>query len=176
VVSAVQSIISRNLKPTDTAVITFGKFTAGKAVNVIPEEAYIGGTIRTFEKDVRDLVVQRMKEIIQGTEKTFQVTCRLEFGENLPTSVNDEKISSFLYSVSEDVLGPNNVRYIPPVTGSEDFAYFTIQRPSAMIRLGCRNEEKGITHMLHSPHFDIDEGVLLTGVRIFTEAIRQFLA
>lgn len=176
VVSAVQSIISRNLKPTDTAVITFGKFTAGKAVNVIPEKAYIGGTIRTFEKDVRDLVVERMKEILQGTEKTFQVTCSLEFEGNLPSSVNDEKTSSFLYSVAGDVLGSNNVRYIPPVTGSEDFAYFTIERPSAMIRLGCRNEEKGIIHMLHSPYFDIDEDVLFTGVRIFTEAIREFLA
>lgn len=176
VVSAVQSIISRNLKPTDTAVITFGKFTAGKAVNVIPEKAYIGGTIRTFEKDVRDLVVERMKEILQGTEKTFQVTCSLELEGNLPSSVNDEKTSSFLYRVAGDVLGSHNVRYIPPVTGSEDFAYFTIERPSAMIRLGCRNEEKGIIHMLHSPYFNIDEDVLLTGVRIFTEAIRQFLA
>lgn len=176
VVSAVQSIISRNLKPTDTAVITFGKFTAGKAVNVIPEKAYIGGTIRTFEKDVRDLVVERIKEILQGTEKTFQVTCSLELEGNLPSSVNDEKTSSFLHSVAGDVLGSNNVRYIPPVTGSEDFAYFTIERPSAMIRLGCRNEEKGIIHMLHSPYFNIDENVLLTGVRIFTEAIRQFLA
>jgi len=73
------------------------------------------------------------------------------------------------------VCGSNNMRYLPPVTGSEDFAFFTVERPSAMIRLGCANKEKGFVHMLHSPHFDVDEEVLLIGVRVFTEAIRRAL-
>jgi amidohydrolase len=174
-VTAVQSIISRNIRPTDTAVITLGTFTAGKVANVIPDQAHLEGTIRAFRNDVREQLIQRVHDIIQGIELTFHVTCRLQFLEGVPACINDEHTSSFLYEAAARVCGSNNMRYLPPVTGSEDFAFFAIERPSAMIRLGCANKEKGLVHMLHSPHFDVDEEVLLIGVRVFTEAIRRAL-
>jgi len=174
-VTAVQSIISRNIRPTDTAVITLGTFTAGKVANVIPDQAHLEGTIRAFRNDVREQLIQRVHDIIQGIELTFHVTCRLQFLEGVPACINDEHTSSFLYEAAAHVCGSNNMRYLPPVTGSEDFAFFAIERPSAMIRLGCANKEKGLVHMLHSPHFDVDEEVLLIGVRVFTEAIRRAL-
>ena len=174
-VSAIQSVVGRNIKPTDAAVITVGKFMAGKAANVIPRQADLEGTIRAFSSNVRDQLIERMREIIQGIQQTFSVRCDLQFHESVPGCVNDEDTSCFLYDVASHMLGSGKVEYLPPVTGSEDFAFFAIERPSAIIRLGCGNIEKGLVHPLHSPFFDVDEEVLVTGVRIFIEAIRRAL-
>jgi amidohydrolase len=175
-VTAVQSIISRNVPPTDTAVITVGAFTAGRAANVIPEEALLEGTIRAFRDDIRNQVIERLREVIHGIEGTFRVACSHEIREGMPACVNDEHVSGFLYDVASHVLGSGKVNYVPPVTGSEDFALFAIERPSAIIRLGCGNSKKGFVHPLHSPYFDVDEEVLSIGVRLFVEAIRRALA
>jgi amidohydrolase len=174
-ITAVQSIISRNVPPTETAVITVGRFEAGSAANVIPEDARLDGTIRAFRADIRNQVIERLREIIQGIEETFRVTCSFEFYEGMPACVNDEHVSGFLYDVASHMLGSEKVNYLPPVTGSEDFALFAIERPSAIIRLGCGNIEKGLVHPLHSPYFDVDEEVLVIGVRLFVEAIRRSL-
>lgn len=174
-ITAIQSIVSRNVPPTETAVITVGKFTAGSAANVIPEEARLEGTIRALRETIRNQVIERLREVIRGIEGSFRVSCSLELHEGTPACVNNEDVSSFLYDVASKVLGSGKVNFIPPVTGSEDFAFFAIERPSALIRLGCGNREKGIVHPLHSPRFDVDEEVLITGVRVFVEAIRRAL-
>lgn len=174
-VTVIQTILSRTIKPTDAAVITVGRFAAGEAPNVIPEEAVLEGTMRALSNDVRDRVVEKIQEIVRGVETTFQVICDLRLLESVPACVNDEDAASFLYDVASHLLGPDNVRYIPPVTGSEDFAFFALERPGAIIRLGCGNREKGLVHPLHSPHFDVDEEVLMIGLSLFTEAIRRSL-
>ena len=174
-VTAIQSVVGRNIKPTDAAVITVGKFMAGKAANVIPKQANLEGTIRALSDNVMGQIITRMREIIQGIEQTFGVRCDLKFRGTLPACVNDEDTSSFLYDVAVHVLGSDRVQYLPPVTGSEDFAFFAIERPGAILRLGSGNREKGLVHPLHSPHFDVDEEVLAVGVRLFTEVIRQSL-
>jgi len=174
-ITAIQSIVSRNVSPTETAVITVGTFTAGSAANVIPEEARLEGTIRALREIIRNQVIERLREVIRGIEGTFRVSCSFELHEGTPACVNNEDVSSFLYDVASKVLGSGRVNFIPPVTGSEDFAFFAIERPSALIRLGCGNREKGIVHPLHSPHFDVDEEVLITGVRVFVEALRRAL-
>ena len=174
-ITAVQSIISRNVPPNDTAVLTVGKFAAGSAPNIIPEYAHLEGTIRAFRDDIRNQVIKRLRESIRGIEESFCVSCSFELHEGMPACVNDEHVSGFMYEVAVHVLGSGKVTYIPPVTGSEDFALFAIERPSAIIRLGCGNEEKTVVHPLHSPYFDVDEGVLSIGVRVFVEAIRRAL-
>jgi amidohydrolase len=174
-IAAIQSIVSRNVSPTETAVITVGKFTAGSAANIIPEEARLEGTIRALRETIRNQVIERLREIIRGIEETFRVSCGFELHEGMPACVNNEGVSRFLYDVASKVLGSGKVNYVPPVTGSEDFALFAIERPSAIIRLGCGNSKKGFVHPLHSPHFDVDEEVLSIGVRLFVEAIRRAL-
>jgi amidohydrolase len=89
---------------------------------------------------------------------------------------NDIEVAEFLYQISQEVLGKENVSYMSPIMGSEDFSYFTLERPSAIMRLGCSNSEKGLTRSLHSPYFDIDEQVLEIGVAIFTEAVVRYLS
>jgi amidohydrolase len=108
-------------------------------------------------------------------ENTFGVECELELIEGYPACTNDEEVSQFLHDISCEILGSDNVQHIPPTTGAEDFAYFSLERPGAIIRLGCGNESKGIVHPLHSPYFEMDEEVLAVGVKIFTEAVRRFL-
>jgi len=174
-VSTIQTIVSRNIKPTEAAVVTVGKFSSGDASNVIPEFAYLEGSIRALSGSIRQQVFDRLHEIATGLEKTFNVACRLQIHAGVPTLENDIEVADFLYQVCGDILGKVNVAYFPPVMGSEDFSFFTEARPSAIMRLGCSNRKKGFTGKLHSPHFDIDEQVLEVGVAIFSEAVVRYL-
>ena len=175
-ITQVQSIVSRNIKAQDAAVITVGKFTAGVASNVIPETAVLEGTLRALEKSVRTRLIERIKDLSEGIEKPFGVKTDFILHEGVPTGLNDATVSADLFKAAAKIVGEKNVAYIPPVMGAEDFAYFTQARPGAMVRLGCANKAKGIVFPLHSPRFDIDEKVLDIGVAIFYEAIKQYLS
>lgn len=174
-VTALQTVVGRNIDPLESAVISVCKFRAGDTENVIPVFAELEGTIRALSEPVRKQLWQRMREISEGIEKAFLTECRLQLLEGYPPCVNDEEVSTFLAKVASDIFSPDNVKYLPPTTGAEDFAYFAQEKPSAIIRLGCGNQEQGIVHPLHSPFFDIDEDVLLVGVELFTEAVRRYL-
>jgi len=175
-VTIIQSIVARNIKPTDAAVVTVGKFRSGDVSNVIPETAHLEGSIRALTADVRQQLIDRLHEIAVGLGKTFNVDSQFILHEGVPPLENDIEVADFLYEVSKDVLGEENVSYRPAAMGSEDFSYFTEERPSAIMRLGCSNSEKGLERSLHSPYFDIDEQVLDVSVAIFTEAVVRFLA
>ncbi len=175
-ITQAQSIVSRNIKALDAAVITVGKFTAGVASNVIPETAVLEGTVRSLDKAVRTLLIGRLTDLSGGLEKTFGVTTDFILHEGVPAGSNDPAVSAELFQVAATIVGEENTAYIPPVMGAEDFAYFSQARPGAMIRLGCANADKGIVHPLHSPRFDVDEKVLDIGVAFFYEAIRRYLS
>ena len=174
-VTALQSIVARNINPNETAVITVGKFIAGDTSNVIPEHAELEGTIRALTEATRRQLWEKIQCISDGIEKTFHTNSVLELIEGYPVCINDEKVADFLYETASDFFGPDKVQFLPASTGAEDFAYFTQEKPGAMIRLGCGNESKGINHPLHSAFFDIDEDVLMIGVELFTEAVRRYL-
>ena len=175
-VTIIQSIVARNIKPTDAAVVTVGKFTSGDVSNVIPETAHLEGSIRALSAEVRQQLIERLHDIATGLGKTFNVDSQFIIHEGVPPLENDIEVADFLYDVSKDVLGEENVSYRPPAMGSEDFAYFTEERPSAIMRLGCANSQKGLQRSLHSPYFDIDEQVLEISVAIFTEAVVRYLS
>jgi len=175
-VTQVQAIVSRNIRPTEAAVITVGRFSAGEAANVIPDRALLEGSIRALSAEVRRTVVERLGQIADALAPAFGVTCRLEVHKGVPVLRNHAKSASLLLAAARHVLGQRNAATIPPIMASEDFAYFLAERPGAIIRFGCSNPAKGLVHMLHSPHFDIDEDVLDLGVEIFMEAIRRYFA
>jgi amidohydrolase len=174
-VTQLQSIVSRNVKPTDAAVVTVGRFSAGNAANVIPETAVLEGSIRALSPEVRAAVVRRIEELAASLQTAFGVIVRFAVHPGVPVLLNDPKMAAVLLSAAQAVLGPKNASYLPPIMASEDFAFFTEQRPGAIMRLGCSNPEKGFTHKLHSPRFDIDEDVLLIGANIFYEAVSRCL-
>ncbi len=174
-VSTLQTIVARNVDPLETAVVHVGKFAAGTAGNVIPGQAELAGGVRALTPCVRDLLLKRLQDIVKGMEINFGVRCELTFHKGYPPCVNDPDVYKFMHDIGAHVLGPENIKTLKPSTGAEDFAFFAKARPSAMMMLGCRNEEKGIVHPLHSAYFDLDERVLDVGVKIFTEAVCRYL-
>ena len=104
-------------------------------------------------------------------ETGFKVECDLEIEAETPCCTNDEGVSQFLHDTAVQLLGKDKVKWLAPTMGSEDFAYFTLEKPGAIIRLGCRNKQKGIIAPLHSPYFDIDETVLEIGTQLFHGAV-----
>ena len=175
-VTSLQTLVARNMNPVDPAVVSLGKFHSGDVGNVIPETAVLEGTIRTHSASARNLIIKRLSELATGVETLFDVNCRLDIEPETPCCTNDEQVSSFLYDIGSGLLGEKNVKWLPPTMGSEDFAFFTNERPGAIVRLGCRNKSRSITAPLHSPYFDIDETVLDVGVRLFYRALKAYLA
>jgi metal-dependent amidase/aminoacylase/carboxypeptidase family protein len=104
------------------------------------------------------------------------VTVDYQFIPGVPSTINDEAVAAELYQAAVAVLGADNVTYLAPKMGGEDFGLFTQLVPGAFMRLGCANAARGITHKGHSPHFDVDERALPIGVEIMVEAIRRYLA
>lgn len=174
-VTASQTIVSRNVKPTHAAVVTIGRFQAGQASNIIPQTAVLEGTIRALSPELRRKLLDRLKEIAAGIGTAFQVDCRFVQHQGVPPLVNDGEVARDMIAAAGAVVGEENMVEESPTMGAEDFGLFCADRPGAMIRLGCGNREKGLIHPLHSPRFDLDEGVLRIGVDVFYEAIRRFL-
>lgn len=174
-VTQAQSIVSRNIHPTDSAVVTVGRFSAGDAANVIPDTAHLQGSIRALTDGARETVIRRLGELAAALEPAFGVTCRFALHPGVPVLRNHPPSAALLLSAARAVLGSRHAAYLPPIMASEDFSFFTEQRPGAIMRLGCANPARGPVHMLHSPRFDIDEAVLGIGVDIFFEAVRRCL-
>jgi len=174
-VTALQSIVGRNVDPLDAAVISVGQFTAGTAPNIIPDQALLRGTVRTFTIEVRALVRERLQDMAESLQKSFRVAVDYRFIPGVPSTINDEAVAADLYAAAVKVLGAENVSYLTPKMGGEDFGLFTQMVPGAFMRLGCANEARGITAKGHSPHFDVDETSLPIGVEIMVEAIRSYL-
>ncbi|MBW1993129.1 MAG: amidohydrolase [Deltaproteobacteria bacterium] len=175
-VTGVQSIVARNIDPVDSAVITVGKFQAGTAPNIIPDRAVLTGTVRYFSKKVRMLIIERLEALALGLEKTFQVEVDYRFNDGVPVCITDPGVTEDLYTAAVKVLGEENVHYVTPQMGGEDFGQFMDRVPGTFMRIGCRNEEKGIIHKGHSPYFDVDETALAVGVEVLTQAVRSYLS
>ncbi len=172
--AGLDSIIPRCINPARSAVVSVGTFHAGKAGNVIPEQAVIQGSVRAHDETVRKDILEAMKNLVRGVDSMFGTRSELVFKSGAPVGVNDRDVSRSLRRTSVEVVGEENVKDLPFIMGSEDFYYFTQQRPGAMMRFGCASEEDGINHPLHSPDFDIHEDVLEVGVDVLYRAVENF--
>lgn len=174
IIVAAQTIVSRNLDPNEVGVITFGAIQSGTAGNIIPAEATLTGTIRTFTHEIRDLLMGRLEEMADNIGRAFNVECTFENPVCYPPLINDEKMSAFVRETLEDFLGQENVEVLKPITGAEDFSYFASARPAAFFFLGSGNPEKGIVNPPHSPKYNIDEDCLLVGVDVYAQLIKKY--
>jgi amidohydrolase len=167
VVLALQNIISRELPPTDPAVLTIGSIHGGTAQNIIPEEVTIAGIIRTMKTEHRVYVKQRLKEVIEGIVHSMRGECEIEIEESYPCLYNNDETTKVTLNSAEQVIGKENIKMLEnPSMGVESFAYFSMERPSSFYYLGCGNASKGIIHPAHGSLFDIDEDCLPIGVAI----------
>jgi amidohydrolase len=176
VVMNLQTIVSRELTPTVPAVLTIGTINGGTAQNIIPEEVVLTGIIRTMTTEHREYVKLRLREIAEGVTMSMRGTCQVEIEESYPCLYNDDGMLELLKDSAGEQLGEENVIDLDkPSLGVESFAYFSMERPSVFYFLGCRNEDKGITHPAHSSKFDIDEDCMAAGVAVHCAAAYKYL-
>lgn len=175
VVTALQSIVSRDVSPLDTAVVTVGSFRSGDAFNVIPDHAELRGTIRTYDSDVRKKVLRRVREVVENVATGCGGSSDLEITHLTPAVVNDPEVVEKVREAAQAILGSANVTAGERTMGSEDAAYFTERVPGCFFFIGSANSERGLDAAHHNPHFDFDEDALPIGVAVMAEAIKRCL-
>jgi amidohydrolase len=175
IVTALQTIVSRNVSPLETAVVTVGAFHSGDAFNVIPPQARLDGTIRTYDPTVRATVLKRLREVAESTGAACGASVELEIVPLTPALINDAQVTQVARAAAEAVVGPANVQSDERTMGSEDAAFFMQEIPGCYIFLGSANAERGLDAPHHNPHFDFDEQVLTLGVAVLTHALAHYL-
>jgi amidohydrolase len=175
IVTSLQTVVSRNVSPLETAVVTVGSFHGGDAFNVIPSHVDLSGTIRTYDGHVRETVLRRVREILERTSEAHGASADLSIEHLTPAVVNDAHVVQVVRAAAEAVVGPENVSSGERTMGSEDAAYFTQEVPGCYFFLGSANPERGLDAPHHSPRFDFDEDVLPIGVAVMVEAILHYL-
>ena len=174
VITALQTIVSRNVNPFESAVVTVGKLHAGSAFNIIAQEAYLEGTVRSFSLELADLLPQRIEAVVANVCKAFGATYEFEYIRHYPAVINDPVITQWIQGVAAGVLG--NVAHVVPerTMGGEDMAYFLKEAPGCYFFLGSANADKGLDKPHHHPCFDSDEMALALGVEIFVRCTEEF--
>ncbi|MGH2532106.1 MAG: M20 metallopeptidase family protein [Thermomicrobiales bacterium] len=175
IVTAVQTLVSREKDPREVAVVTIGSFNAGKAPNVIPDTAELSGTIRTYSEDVREAIAGRIKAIVEGIAAAMRAEARVAIEYGYPSVVNDPAMVEVVRAAAADVVGAANVVEQSPKMVGEDFSYFSLRVPSCFFSVGTRNEAKGLTWGHHHPRFDIDEGGMAVGIETMTRTVLRYL-
>ncbi|TMW69883.1 M20 metallopeptidase family protein [Alteribacter natronophilus] len=175
VISGIQQITSRQIDPLLPAVITIGQIHGGTADNVIPNSVRFGGTVRTMDTGLRDEMESKIESVVKGITEAFGASYSLNYRYFFPSVVNDKRLLPVLEETAGEVLGEENLSYVKPSMGGEDFSFFTHRVPGLMFRLGVGNKEKGITAPLHHPEFDLDETALPLGSEMLARFADKFL-
>jgi len=171
---ALQTIVSRNLRPVDTAVLSVTQIHAGEAYNVIPERAVIGGTARCFSSETMALIEQNMRRIAGGVAVGFGATAELDFRIIFPPLINDASETRFIADVAAELVGGDNVnREGGLVMASEDFSYMLECRPGAYIQIGNGDGEGGCE--VHNPGYDFNDAALPLGASLFARLTERKL-
>ena len=165
VISAWQTLASREVSPLDSVVVTVTQFHAGTAYNVIPSTAHLAGTVRCLSNTVRAEMGAKMERLAQNICAAFRATCELDYSFGPPVVVNDARLNAQVEAVGRELLGPANVTFLEsPTMGAEDFAYYLLHIPGVMFRLGVGTEVSD----LHTPTYNFSDGALPYGIQMFS--------
>jgi amidohydrolase len=175
IVTALQSIVARNVNPDAVAVVTVGALHAGDAHNVIPAEARLIGTIRSYEPEVRDRLLARFRAIVEGVAASFETRADLEINSITPPLVNDHAACALVQAAAATVAGAANVESGHRWMASEDMAFFLRDVPGCFFFVGSANQERELSYPHHNPRFDFDEAALPLGAAILAEAATRYL-
>lgn len=175
-VVALQQVVSRMANPRIPSVLSFGKFIAEGATNVIPNSVYLEGTFRTMDEPWRAQALERMKKLAEGLVESMGGRCEFNIQHGYPYLLNDPELTTSMRTWATEYMGEDNVVDLDLWMAAEDFAYYTRELPGCFYRLGTRNEAKGITSGVHTPTFDIDEDALPIGAGLMSWlALRQLV-
>ena len=175
IVSTLQQVVSRTVDPLDPAVLSVTQFIAGTALNVIPNSAFIAGTVRTFDPALRDRIPERMERIIAGITSAFGATYEFAWERSYRPVVNDAALSARLAGVVARTFGADTLVELRPTMGGEDFSAYQQRAPGVFAFVGAGNEAAGITYPHHHPRFQIDERSLAIGLRYLAAATLDLL-
>ena len=176
IVSALQSITSRNVAPLQAAVVSVTMIHAGEAFNVIPPEAKMEGTIRTFELDVRETVLQRFEEIVQGVASAMGCTTEVNVKRLTPALINADEIAQRVQASARRVLPDAALDTTSHLTmGAEDMAFMLEKVPGCYFFVGSANDEKNLNYGHHHPKFNFDEAALPRAAALMASTIADFL-
>jgi len=170
VVVGLQTIVSRSVDPQEPAVVSVGTIHGGQAFNIIPPQVDLTGTIRSFDPEVRQMVLCRFEEIVEGVCGAMRAQAGLRLIPTCPALVNNPIVTDVMRTAAEVVLGPENVHSGGRTMGSEDAAFYQQEVPGCYIFLGAANAERGLNHPNHNPRFDFDEEALPLGAAILAQA------
>jgi hippurate hydrolase len=166
----------------DAAVLSITQFHAGETSNVIPDSAFIGGTVRTFTLEVLDLIEARLREISHGVANAFDCQAEIVFKRSYPPLINHEKEVAFAAGVMGEVVGPQNVdTSIDPTMGAEDFAFFLLEKPGCYVFLGNGDgDHRSVGHgmgpcHLHNPSYDFNDALIPVGVSYWVKLAQRYL-
>jgi amidohydrolase len=175
ILSALQTIVSRNVDPQETAVLTIGTVHGGSAFNVIAETVALEGTIRTFSPAVRETVLTRLRVLLDGIAAGMGAHYDLQVQVVAPAVVNDSGVAEVARAAAVQVVGAPSVAWHPPLMVSEDFSEYQGLVPACYMLLGSGNPALGLNAPHHNPRFDFDETVLPIGATLMAAAAERFL-
>jgi len=175
-VTALQTIASRKVDPFQQVVVSVTQLRAGTAFNIIPESAWMNGTIRLFDPGLWARLPGMFERIVQGVAQAMECQAEVLFERGNQPTVNDAAMCEFARAAAVEVVGAANLRTEVRTMGGEDFSSFLARVPGAFIAIGSRNEARGLRYDHHHPRFDVDEDALRIGAEVLLRTTRRFLA
>ena len=169
-ITAMQSVVSRNVDPLKSAVVSVTMVEAGTADNIIPQNVTLRGTVRTLAEDVRLMVEQRLASVVMHTAEAFGAKAKFNYRRNYPVLVNHERQTEFAASVAKQVAGEGQVDTVPPMMGAEDFSFMLNERPGAFIWLG-----NGDSAGLHHPKYNFNDEAIPFGTSYWVKLVETAL-
>ncbi|MDE1994789.1 MAG: amidohydrolase [Rhizobiaceae bacterium] len=171
-VVSLQSVVSRSIDPTQTAVVTVGAIHAGEAANVIPESAKMLLSVRSFDPKVRSLLQERIRKLSASVAEGYGASIKIDYGHGHPVVVNSEKETEFARMVAEELVGADKVSICGLIPGSEDFSHFLEHKPGSFLRLGNGLDSA----ILHSAKYDFADESLTVGAAMWARLTERYLA
>jgi amidohydrolase len=175
IVTALQSVVSREVSPLQSAVVTIGAVHGGSAFNVIPDEVTLLGTLRTFDPELRRALPERIHRLASGVALGLQCQAEVETSHGNPAVVNDPGVAEIARRAARRVVGEDEVVVPEPTMGGEDMAVYFERVPGCFVFVGSANPAKGLDADHHNPRFDFDEDALAIGCAFLVEAAEEAL-
>jgi amidohydrolase len=175
IITALQTIASRTTDPLLEVVVSVTQVRAGTAFNIIPESAWMNGTVRTFDTTLWRELPGRVERIVHGVAGALGCTAEVIYTRHNQPTVNDPAMADLASEAAAEVVGRDNVVHHIRTMGGEDFSVFLREVPGALLAVGSRNEQLGLTQMHHHPRFDVDEGCIAIGAEVLLRVARRFL-
>ena len=174
IVSALQSITSRNVDPQESVVLSIGQFSAGTTFNVIPDRAFLKGTVRSYNNELHRMVYRRILEMATQLATAFNCRATMETIAIVQAVVNSKEPTAVVKEAATKLLGADKINNRRTMA-SEDMGFFLDEIPGCYFFIGARNEEKGFTYPHHHPKFNFDERSMINGVSVMAEAVSHYV-